>query len=307
MSPVAHDEAVNESEYTMMTVDTVNDLENLPGVPDVVMPRPTIQSCHTARESVAFEVTFDPVKAEQIYTEKRVALMQDKAELQEAKQDFAEEVAEETAALEEKQADFEEEQTLKNEQMLAKEVNLAGREQQCSFRWAKLSTMLRKFEAEEEQKRQQREAGTKRLAQMKERLAKTQDVVNAKEFLDQVLDLDAASESRVAVKAKRDEKANRKIEWGNRVCKLKQSAKARTDHRLVRTVTPAQLSVTKNVQSIYTPNRVLTSTAKGNLVFDENRNVITQEKANSRQSKKVKALDAALRLRIRETETPAKT
>merc|ERR1711964_562278 len=189
---------------------------------------------------------------------------------------------------------FEVEQTLKNQQMLAKEVNLAGREQQCSFRWAKLSTMLRKFEAEEEQKRKQREAGTKRLAVMKETLAKTQDVVNTKEFLDQVLDLDAASESRIAVKAKRDEKANRKIEWGNRVCKLKSNAKARTDHRLVRTVTPAQLSVTKNVQSIYTPNRDFTSTAKGNLVFDENRNVITQEKANSRQSKKVKALDRQL-------------
>merc|ERR1711964_617389 len=77
---------------------------------------------------------------------------------------------------------FEVEQTLKNQQMLAKEVNLAGREQQCSFRWAKLSTMLRKFEAEEEQKRQQREAGTKRLAKMKETLTKTQEWLTPKSF-----------------------------------------------------------------------------------------------------------------------------
>merc|ERR1711964_193891 len=184
-----------------------------------------------------------------------------------------------------------EEQKLKNEQMLAKEVNLAGREQQCSFRWAKLSTMLQKFEAEEEQKRQQREAGTKRLEKMKATLAKTQEVfndkVNTTEVLGGVLDLDAAFESRMAAKAQA-KKRKALVEWGKRKSRNTAKAKVDTFRRA-----PAKLSRTKSVP-IYAPAHGFTRSSKGNLVFDKNRNVITKKKAISRQSKKVKALDRQL-------------
>merc|ERR1711964_422461 len=183
-----------------------------------------------------------------------------------------------------------EEQKLKNEQLLAKEANLAGREQQCSFRWAKLSTMLQKFEAEEEQKRQQREAGTKRLEKMKATLAKTQEVfndqVNTTEVLGGVLDLDAAFESRMAAKAQA-KKRKALVEWGKR--KSKNTAKAKVE---TFRAAPAKLSRTKSVP-IYAPAHGFTRSSKGNL-FDKNRNMITKEKAISRQSKKVKALDRQL-------------
>merc|ERR1711964_496591 len=169
-----------------------------------------------------------------------------------------------------KEADFEKEQEEKNAELLAKEVALASREQQCSFRCLKLSKTLRQIEEEEQRKKDQRVAGTRRLTTLKTTLEKTQNKVNTKSFLKKVTDLEAAFDRRMA---------------------------AKTAHRRktapVKTIKLYPVGRTKSVQSICTPYRDFTP-SKVDLVCDQNRNVITKEKAISNESKEVKPLDKEL-------------
>merc|ERR1711964_944435 len=72
------------------------ELGNHPAVPDVQL---TIQSCHTTNESIQLDSLFDPAKAAVFYNEKHVALMQERAQLQSAKHDFAVEESAKEAAL----------------------------------------------------------------------------------------------------------------------------------------------------------------------------------------------------------------
>jgi len=238
------------------------ELGNHPAVPDVQL---TIQSCHTTNESIQLDSLFDPAKAAVFYNEKHVALMQERAQLQSAKHDFAVEESAKEAALQEKEADFEKEQEEKNAEILAKEVALASREQQCSFRCLKLSNTLRQIEEEEQRKKYQRVAGTRRLTALKTTLEKTQNKVNTKSFLKTVTDLEGAFDRRMA---------------------------AKTAHRR-KTIKLYPAGRTKSVPSICTPYRDFTP-SKVDLVCDQNRNVITKEKAISNESKEVKPLDKEL-------------
>jgi len=261
---------------------------------------PLVQTVEWGKESIDFEPTFDPIKAEQLYTEKRVALNSEKAELEKFKAALQEEAAQIVSKLKEKTAEFEKEQEQKTQEMLAKQLNLANKEQQCRFRWAKLSKMLQQVEVEEARKRAQREAGTKRLSALKKKLEAAVDRVNATDVLDKnVADLDAAYERRVIARAKLNAKKNKRISWGKRKCRLRAKTKKTIDNKLKRKVKPSQLSRKKDVQSIYTAERDFEPTAsKCNLVFDSNRNVLTKQQALkkviSKQKNEHKVLDREL-------------
>merc|ERR1711964_278308 len=271
---------------------TVNDRENLSGVPDIV--RLTPETCNTgaaqcprrSRDSSCFTVEDSPSPSPSCNSTPRSSsatvescsatprsttatcyTIQEESEVHPAPElVYTEKCV--AAALKKRDQLF-----------LPEEIKLVASEQQCSFGWAKL-----------------RQAGTKRLMKLKETLEIIENKVDTEKFLSNVSDLDSAFEQRMAAKAERRRKtAGRKVEWGKR--KRRNTAKARTDHHLVRKVTPAEFSRTKCVQSIYTPVRdFAVRPSKCNLVFDKNRNVLTKEKALKKllRSKQVKALDRKL-------------
>jgi len=240
-----------------------------------------VQQVEWRKESVTLEPKFDPVKAEAIYTEKRVALMSEKAVLEKSKCELEQQTAQKESELNEKTAEFEKEQETKTQEMLVKQKGLAVREQQCKFRWIKLSKMLQQVEAEEKRKKEQREAGTKRLEELRLRLQNAEEKVEATNVLDEnFTDLDASFERRQKARAALEAKKNKRISWGNRKCKLLKKAKKQIDNQLKRKVKPSHLSRKKDVQSIYTNVRDFEPTpSKCNLVFDENRNVLTKHQA----------------------------
>merc|ERR1712225_33290 len=112
-------------------------------------------------------------------------------------------------------------------------------------------------------------------------------------------DLDASFERRQKARAELEAKKNKRISWGKRKCKPFKKTKKRIDNQLKRKVKPFQLSRKKDVQSIYTNVRDFEPTpSKCNLVFDENRNVITKQQALKKvilkQKKEHKQLDREL-------------
>merc|ERR1712072_190082 len=96
--------------------------------------------------------------------------------------------------------------------------------------------------------------------------------------------------------------------WGSNVNNKLKKVASKTDHKLVRKVKPSHLSKADKVQSIYTNVRnFIPNQSKSNLVFDENRNVITKRQALGRiireQNKKNSQLDRQIAALNRKYQT----
>jgi len=205
----------------------------------------TIQSCQTDTLSLHAPALFDPIKAEAEYTEKLVALSTrfslqrvdfeaSKAAFEETKREAIAELENAVAAVEQKQeqayaaldaskAALQKEEEERQAALAVEKAAIAKREDECRAIELQFFEKLQAIEAEETLKQEQRDAGTRRLTKLQEKL----DEFQAVRFLDECYTCDNDLEAKYDKKATKARK--RKNTGGKRTARRnKASAKVQT-------------------------------------------------------------------------------